>query len=306
MSGEIYDPAVTAGGDDELPETVCDLAPSASSGAFTLKLPDELLEAHGFEGSFLISFEPVIEHNALTGNDEISFIVRRVSEPSDLGLPQRGGEDDPEIRRRRNIMRMWASSDVAGVTFPREFATAVDVDTPKRSSLYNEARKGNLRADVESLAEGVLHIDFQPSAITWEIPDDGGMDAFHVDVGDDWPVTKSLVTNDVGPSMAYESLRLELPASFCWEEVLNLDGGEKAATRIATVDGQPAFVLDRNVHPNEEDQPHVRTIFQSETNYQRRVLFSQRWIYAFGWDEETEFELTPGPDRIVITPADSE
>lgn len=301
MAEELVEPREA----DDLPETIYDYEVDVVNEAFTVNLPDEILEAHGFEGSFLLAFEPTIVHNDLTGHDEIEFIVRRV-EPSDVGL----GGSDKEIQRRRHVMRMWASSDTRGVTFPREFVDSIRVESYSEGykSLWNVARSGDLRVDIESLDTGVFRFAFQPSALTWEIPDDGGMDVFDYEPDPseqetEWPVTKTLIsTNSSGST--YQSVRLEFPSSFKRKDTLWLKSDQKVATRLASRDGEPVLVLDFDVGEAEEDERHVRTIVLSKSTGQARVQFSQPWLYGLGWDTDTELSIEPGTDRVLVSRAD--
>jgi hypothetical protein len=282
--------------EEDVSTKIYEVPATTKYGSFRLDLPGELAQYHGLEHTAPVRFVPKIEVlDELTGEAEVSFEVRVTD-----------GEG------RRDEMHLWRKHQMVRLRFPREFVTGLEAYSLEedRPSIDALAKKGELTVEVGTIERGVLSVRFVPPALAWELPTDGGSDAFQHEPRKEWPVTKTLVEYKHGVDSQYDALRIELPREFAHESVLDLDGGEPAATRLTHIDGEPALVIDLAVDADERDQPHVRTLFRSDwikvggkTYNQFRMIFPKTWTQTLGWDAETELELAPGPERILITRA---
>lgn len=317
---------------EELPDPIYDLPASTGGGKFSLHLPEELMNAHGFQHQMPVAFEPHLEESG-TGMYEVVFRIIRIKEydvdpehlPDRVDEDDDGTEDDAKVEGvekdgytapnvpfgRRNEMRMWLMKGNGRISFPIEFTTSLTVKTGGRSmSLFKAASEGILKANVESPERGRIDVRFSPPSFVESIPDDR-LNEYDVDhegdkeaPGVDWPVTKTPVSYMAGPNTNYNALRFELPHAFQHMAVLDLDGGEPVATRFAEKDGEPVLVYDFDVSEDEMDGMHVRTLIRSdwikvgdEQYNQYRVLLSLRWAYGLGWDGETELDIEPEADK---------
>ena len=278
----------------------------------TLVMPVGLASEYGFEGDDVIQIRPMIStDDPQARKAEVRFELTAVE------------EDVPFQARSKKANRVKANlPDKSRLTirFPKEFATSLAVDSDKGgpSTIYEAVGEGKLSVNGQVESPGVTgtaELGFDPAAVTWPMPNDGGREAFRVKPQKEWPVTKTLVKYKAGPRREYgdageirhDAYRLELPREFAHPQVLELDDGRPVATRLSHINGEPTLVLDLRVSDDEMSDSHVRTLFKSGwikvsgSQYdQYRVLFSKPWAHALGWDGDTDLDIEPGPERIVV------
>ncbi len=114
-------------------------------------------------------------------------------------------------------------------------------------------------------------------------------------------------------------LRIGVPQAWSDEDLLNLNGGEKYATRLAARGGQLVVVLDLSGEQLSSDRSNVRVFFEKDMsylenteseNYSRIVgTFSKPFAHGLDLssptDRKTSVKMWPEPNRIVVQPLPS-
>ena len=244
-----------------------------NSDQIEVTIPSDLVEFHEFEGGEAVAFVPKLRD----GHIEFGIFPGNGGWSHERKLKQVGKYDQTILR------------------FPKEFAV-------ERGLFHRVKREDEVELKIETNLQKELNISTDPPMKPVEYPDSTEKLAE--------PYFSILHENEGANG---QQLQFAVRQSWADKDVLDLDGGERFATRLSVRNDDLVLVLDLDVKPDQYDQTNVRTFFSHDLSSiegvddeytQIRSAFSK--AFAHGLDlarpteKKTSLKVWPEPNRLVM------